>query len=133
MSELKKIQLPQVVYEYLEELVKEGIFSSVEEAINTAIAHMISHASRYGYDSVKKKANKLIEDYTRSVEANKATLERYKEAGVKRYKWLSTDDEATCDKCRELHEKSFKIGDKNAPLPPLHLMCRCTIIPDMDK
>ncbi|MHA1225139.1 MAG: phage portal protein [Candidatus Hodarchaeales archaeon] len=77
---------------------------------------------------------------------NFATLEAYKQSGVVKAKeWLTAFDERTCERCAAmngkivgLEEKYFKKGDsfmgikfdyEDVGQPPLHVACRCTIIP----
>ena len=82
---------------------------------------------------------------------NWATEEAYKESGVVESKeWLTAMDERVCQWCRPLDGKTVKIGepffDKGATFegdeggeikldfetvetPPLHVRCRCTIVP----
>lgn len=52
------------------------------------------------------------------------TIDGYKEAGVKKVKWIAVDDERTCPDCRKLDGKIFDI-DKVPPRP--HYRCRCAL------
>lgn len=80
--------------------------------------------------------------------ANFATVEAYKQSGVVRgKKWLTAFDEVTCERCAALGKDDKIYGldesffDKNdeymgvkldyddVDYPPLHVNCRCTIIP----
>ena len=56
----------------------------------------------------------------------KAVLEAYKDSGVEYVRWVTVPDERRCDKCRELHNKVFRI-DKVPDIP--HIGCRCRLIP----
>ena len=49
----------------------------------------------------------------------------YREAGVKKVKWLTAHDERTCSECGELDGKVFGLDD--APGPPRHPACRCCL------
>ena len=54
------------------------------------------------------------------------TIDGYKDAGVKKVKWVTAEDEKVCRECRKLDGKVFDI-DK---VPPrLHYHCRCTLTP----
>lgn len=69
--------------------------------------------------------------------SNFATEEAYKESGVVEAKeWLTTKDERTDDECLRLDGKVVKLGGKffkgdyfDGQTPPIHVNCRCTLIP----
>lgn len=61
---------------------------------------------------------------------NSATLQRYKDAGVKYVQVWCAQDERTCESCGPYHGKVYPI-DK-CPVLPFHANCRCTIIPCLD-
>lgn len=61
---------------------------------------------------------------------NDATMQRYKDAGIKYVQIWAAEDERTCDECSKYHGKIYPI-DK-CPHVPLHPNCRCTIIPVTD-
>ena len=57
------------------------------------------------------------------------TIDGYKDAGVKKVKWVTAEDEKVCRECRKLDGKIFDI-DK---VPPrLHYHCRCSLLPIVD-
>lgn len=59
---------------------------------------------------------------------NKATVDKYAEAGVKYYQYYATKDDKTCDEeCGELDGKIFPVDDTEH-LPPQHPNCRCTVL-----
>lgn len=62
---------------------------------------------------------------------NDATLQRYKDTGIKYVQIWAADDERTCDTCGGYHEKIRPI-DK-CPHVPFHANCRCTILPVVDE
>ena len=133
------VDFPDFILERLEKYVEDRQFSDLNEAITTAVIHMVVHADRYGLNSIKKKVkwaieehNKAVKVHEESIRLNREALERYRKAGVRQYKWLSANDERTCNECKKLHGKIFDVNDENAPLPPLHFGCRCTIIPVID-
>ena len=74
-------------------------------------------------------ALRLIRTETSRI-VNEATLDRYRQAGVKYYKWVAIHDGRTCGKCLKKDGKLFPIADKRIGVnfPPLHPHCRCTII-----
>ena len=45
------------------------------------------------------------------------------------YMYLTVGDDRVTDICSPHHGKIYKYSDKNAPIPPLHYNCRCTIEP----
>lgn len=52
------------------------------------------------------------------------TIDGYKDAGVKKVKWVTAEDEKVCRACRKLDGKIFDIG-KVPPRP--HYGCRCRL------
>lgn len=56
-----------------------------------------------------------------------ATIDGYKEAGVKKVKWISEHDAKVCNECHERDGKIYSIDE--LPLYPAHYFCRCIIIP----
>lgn len=55
-----------------------------------------------------------------------AQIKAYKDAGVKKVKWIAMDDASVCIECVELNGKIFDI-DKVPPRP--HIGCRCILKP----
>lgn len=58
------------------------------------------------------------------------TRQGMKEAGIKKYIWLSARDSKVCPICEVLDGKSFEVNNESAPLPVSgsHPNCRCVII-----
>jgi HK97 family phage portal protein len=110
-----------------------------------------------GIDKISNKIKNIFDDATSSRSviiartetsrvANYATVEAYKQSGVVNEKeWLTAFDEDTCDSCSSMNGKKvgldenfFEKGDSykdteidydDVGQPPLHVNCRCTIIP----
>ncbi|HBV83586.1 MAG TPA: hypothetical protein DEB74_12525 [Lachnospiraceae bacterium] len=62
---------------------------------------------------------------------NSATIQRYRDAGMKYVQVIAAQDERTCDTCGTYHGKIYPI-DK-CPVLPFHANCRCTIVPYFDE
>ena len=61
---------------------------------------------------------------------DRARLEAFRRAGIKKVRWNTKKDERVCDYCGPLDGKVFDIED----VPPKpHLNCRCTIGPVFDE
>lgn len=56
----------------------------------------------------------------------RATKAAYKEAGVKKVKWVAEMDDRVCATCDERDGKIYDL-DKVPPIP--HFRCRCTLVP----
>ena len=66
---------------------------------------------------------------------NAATLSAFKQAKVKKYRYIAILDSVTCSHCRDiLHNKVFEVKKAKAGinLPPMHPNCRCYIEPVID-
>ena len=62
---------------------------------------------------------------------NEATVNNYKNNGIKEYEFMAFLDKKTSKACRDLDGKRFSIEEYQAGvnLPPLHPNCRSCIIP----
>ena len=61
---------------------------------------------------------------------NVSAQESYKDCGIKQVQFWSATDERTCPSCGALHGNIYDIN--NAPTPPTHANCRCTLLPITD-
>lgn len=52
---------------------------------------------------------------------DESTLKAYRDAGVKRVRWVTAGDEKVCETCRERNGKVYSIN----AIPPKHRRCRC--------
>ena len=66
---------------------------------------------------------------------NEATVNNYKENGIKEYEFMAFLDKKTSKQCRDLDGKKFSIEEYKAGvnLPPLHPNCRSCILPIIDQ
>ena len=60
---------------------------------------------------------------------DKATIDAYKAAGVKKVMWVTEDDDRVCAVCADRDGKIYHIGD--IPDKP-HYHCRCQLVPVME-
>lgn len=56
---------------------------------------------------------------------DESTLKAYRDAGVKRVRWVTAGDEKVCETCRERNGKIYSIN----AIPPKHRRCRCVFEP----
>lgn len=65
---------------------------------------------------------------------NQAALDKYNEAGVKKYEILAAHDARTCDICSEMDGKIFELSKAQAGvnMPPFHPNCRCAVLGVID-
>jgi SPP1 gp7 family putative phage head morphogenesis protein len=56
---------------------------------------------------------------------DESTLKAYRDAGVKKVRWVTAGDEKVCETCRERNGKIYSINS----MPPKHRRCRCTFEP----
>ena len=66
---------------------------------------------------------------------NEATINNYKENGIKEYEFMAFLDKKTSKQCRDLDGKKFSIEEYKAGvnLPPLHPNCRSCIVPIVEE
>ena len=56
---------------------------------------------------------------------DESTLKAYRDAGVKKVRWVTVGDERVCETCRERNGKIYSIN----AIPPKHRRCRCVFEP----
>ena len=62
---------------------------------------------------------------------NQASINRYKNNGIRMYEWLTAFDDRTCDDCAGMDGSRHPVD--GGVRPPLHPNCRCTVIPVIGK
>lgn len=67
----------------------------------------------------------LTADYA-DIVTDESTLKAYRDAGVRRVRWVTAGDERVCETCRERNGKVYSI---NAIPPKPHRRCRCVFEP----
>lgn len=60
---------------------------------------------------------------------DESTLKAYRDAGVKRVRWVTAGDERVCETCRERNGKVYYIN----AIPTKHRRCRCHYLPVNNK
>ena len=60
---------------------------------------------------------------------DESTLKAYRDAGVRRVRWVTVGDEKVCETCRERNGKVYTIN----AIPPKHRRCRCHYLPVNNK
>lgn len=60
---------------------------------------------------------------------DESTLKAYRDAGVKKVRWVTAGDERVCETCRERDGKVYTIN----AIPPKHRRCRCHYLPVNNK
>lgn len=113
----------------------------LEETNFVTLYRFNSEAERKAYRlaeqlEVSTDRNKLIDramkDWSRQLGqyaiefTDDAVIQSFKDAGVERVQWLTSEDERTCHACNELHGMEFPIGE--IPTKP-HYGCRCRLKP----
>lgn len=110
----------------LQEVIEKGLIDCVSRGASKrdliAELRQQMNSSYYNADRIAKTELSYVQ--------NQATKDKYLEAGVKRYKFLSAHDERTCDVCGELDGKIFYLRDARVGenYPPVHPNCRSTVL-----
>lgn len=122
-------------------ITTEWVDNILEETNFVTLYRFNSEAERKAYRlaeqlEVSTDRNKAIDramkDWSRQLGqyaiefTDEAVVQAFKDAGVKRIQWLTSEDEKTCHSCNELHGMEFPIGE----IPPKpHYGCRCRLKP----
>ena len=79
------------------------------------------------FDVAYYKADRIVRTETMRV-ANQSSLQKYKEFGAKKVKWITSSN--ACDICKKLNGKLFDIDTVQ---PIAHPNCKCTQIPVIEE
>ena len=110
--------------------IKEEILKGIKRGDSLQnISRIISNKFNISYTNTMR----LVRTESSRV-MNEATLNNYKENGIKKYEYMAYLDNKTSKDCRRLDGKTFDIEDAKAGvnLPPMHPNCRSTIIPFLE-
>lgn len=93
----------------------------------TEMAIQINNEMNKGFNV----AHRLVRTETMHT-LNMSSLNSYKDSGVvKEVQYWAALDERTCEICGIMHGNTYKINE--APILPIHVNCRCTYIPVINK
>lgn len=126
-------EVSKVTNEKLQDQFKEGVGAGESiPQLKKRISSMFDDMAAYRSERIAR---------TETIRGtNFATEEAYKESGVVEGKeWLATRDERTDEECIQYDGKVIPLGDnyqskgdngyEAVPYPPIHVNCRCTLIP----
>ena len=114
-----------------QELLQQKVMESLTDCFSRGVS--IDQVVRYMAEDMNSgvyAARRLLRTEMNRIQ-NEATLERLKANGVKRYKIVGADDNRTCELCKSMQGKIFRIEDAipGVNLPPFHPNARCGIAP----
>lgn len=155
-QEEKDLSFLQRLSQYFEARVFK-FATEITKVTNEKLASALKEGTAQGESiaQLKKRISTLFDDMagyrseriarTETIRgSNFATEEAYKESGVVEAKeWLTTRDERTDDECASLDGKVIPLGKdfqskkdngyENVEFPPIHVNCRCTLIPVISR
>lgn len=113
----------------LTEVVKKGLVDCVARgASKDELVKDLQKSFNIGFNQADRLARTELSHIQ-----NKATIDKYTEAGIQYYKFLSARDDKTCEsECEQYDGKIYPIDDTEH-LPPIHPNCRCTVLAVLDK
>lgn len=106
-------------YQYTNEVERKRQYTA--EGINSSTAKVTEFRRGLHYWA------DLIATYS-DIVTDESTLKAYRDAGVRRVRWVTAGDEKVCETCRERNGKVYSI---NAIPPKPHRRCRCIFQPIM--
>lgn len=114
-----KAKLQQMLEDSLMDSIVRGV--PKDEAVKSFMA---------AFGTSFKNADRLTRTEMNYIQ-NQATADRYKAAGVQKYKILAALDSRTSEICKEMNGQVFDFGTEQVGVnyPPFHPNCRTTIIP----
>ena len=111
----------------LQQLVEKGLLDSVSRG--TSKDELVKTVMKI-FGNGFYESDRLVRTELTHIQ-NQAAMDRYKQAGVKKFKFLAEIDGRTSNICKEMDGKifSFEEAKTGENVPPLHPFCRSTIIP----
>lgn len=103
-------------YQYTNEVERKRQYTA--EGINSSTAKVTEFRRGLHYWA------DLTSTYA-DIVTDESTLKAYRDAGVKRVRWVTAGDERVCETCRERNGKVYSIN----AIPPKHRRCRCVFEP----
>ena len=110
----------------LQERVKNGMVDCIARgASKDELVRQLQKDMNVGF----KQADRIARTELTYIQ-NQSTYDKYREAGVEKYRYLATDDSRTSEICSETDGKVFLLKDASVGVnyPPLHPNCRCTVL-----
>lgn len=108
-------------YQYTNEVDRKRQYTA--EGINSSTAKVTEFRRGLHYWAG------LTADYA-DIVTDESTLKAYRDAGVRRVRWVTAGDEKVCETCRERNGKVYSI---NSIPPKPHRRCRCVFEPANKK
>ena len=105
---------------------------SRNESLSQLVGRVAGNADSTGIMTISTRNAEAIVRTAVNQIANQAALETYKAAGAKfteQFEFVATLDERTTEECEGFDGTVWNYDDPEAPIPPLHVNCRSTIIP----
>lgn len=110
----------------LQKRVEKGIVDCVARGTtkNELIAELRKNINIGFYE-----ADRLVRTEMNYIQ-NQAAFDKYKEAGIEKYKYLAYLDKRTSEVCENLNGKVFRLDEAKVGVnyPPLHPNCRSTVL-----
>ena len=107
-------------YQYTNEVDRKRQYTT--EGINSSTAKVTEFRRGLHYWAG------LTADYA-DIVTDESTLKAYRDAGVRRVRWVTAGDEKVCETCRERNGKVYSINS----IPAKHRRCRCYYLPANNK
>ena len=107
-------------YQYTNEVDRKRQYTA--EGINSSTAKVTEFRRGLHYWA------SITADYA-DIVTDESTLKAYRDAGVKKVRWVTAGDEKVCETCRERNGKVYSINS----IPPKHRRCRCHYLPVNNK
>lgn len=106
-----------------------SIYSQMSGEPIRKISSYLQHMHNIGY-SVEVELR--TENSRLSTEKN---FESYRTAGIEKYRFCACLDNRTCQVCRDLNGKVFRVSQKQIGIncPPIHKGCRCTTVAEFSR
>lgn len=127
ISSITEQWLLDMVLEYYDSVTKYVYTNEVERKCSRLFESLVASDNKSAeVDKALRYWSAMVSQYAITT-TDVATLQAYKDLGVKKVKWVTIKDSKRCKECIKREGKIYLID--NIPPKP-HLGCRCYVIPE---
>lgn len=119
----------EYVYWYEQDRKRDRAAESIKAAgrkVDEITEKQPNHYREKELESARGYWDRMVQQYA-DIVSDEATLQAYRDGGVKRVRWNTADDDRRCQECKQRDGKTYPIN--KVPTKP-HLGCRCWITPE---
>ena len=133
---VKKVQAPATVRRVRQQ-IQIGMMGeeSIDDMVRRVRGRSIGRGRYTGgvMGTTTREARAVVRTAVTDIAAE-ARIETFRQSPnvVKAVQWVSALDTLTCIECGDLDGETWPLGDTGHLIPPAHINCRCSLVPELD-